>query len=229
MAGLFGLFWLLALATTTPFCFGANVTYDHRALVIDGRRRVLVSGSIHYPRSTPDVGADYWNSHFGYRYNFVCVYVMVFVIFFFFFVLGSDVAGLDTEIERRWIGCDRDLCFLEFAWTSSRPGDCLSSSSFFIDYFLLYLLRFSFLASSSCVRNEDLEIESQAPWLSLTSQLFGGKGESKATMGGKEFRFLLFQFLVRKSFELLASNYLLILVDYAFSMIVSGRIDLDLF
>lgn len=49
----FGFFWLLAV--TTPFCFGANVTYDHRALVIDGTRRVLVSGSIHYPRSTPDV------------------------------------------------------------------------------------------------------------------------------------------------------------------------------
>ncbi|CAN6284884.1 unnamed protein product [Urochloa humidicola] len=32
-----------------------NVTYDHRALVIDGVRRVLVSGSIHYPRSTPDM------------------------------------------------------------------------------------------------------------------------------------------------------------------------------
>ncbi|ESR62475.1 hypothetical protein CICLE_v10017808mg [Citrus x clementina] len=33
----------------------ANVTYDHRALVIDGKRRVLQSGSIHYPRSTPEV------------------------------------------------------------------------------------------------------------------------------------------------------------------------------
>uniref|UniRef100_A0A0E0CY77 Beta-galactosidase n=1 Tax=Oryza meridionalis TaxID=40149 RepID=A0A0E0CY77_9ORYZ len=33
----------------------ANVTYDHRAVVIDGVRRVLVSGSIHYPRSTPDM------------------------------------------------------------------------------------------------------------------------------------------------------------------------------
>ncbi|OEL14026.1 Beta-galactosidase 6, partial [Dichanthelium oligosanthes] len=32
-----------------------NVTYDHRALVIDGVRRVLISGSIHYPRSTPDM------------------------------------------------------------------------------------------------------------------------------------------------------------------------------
>lgn len=34
----------------------ATVTYDHRALVIDGKRRVLQSGSIHYPRSTPEVG-----------------------------------------------------------------------------------------------------------------------------------------------------------------------------
>ncbi|KAF8370157.1 hypothetical protein HHK36_031788 [Tetracentron sinense] len=33
----------------------ATVTYDHRALVIDGQRRVLLSGSIHYPRSTPEV------------------------------------------------------------------------------------------------------------------------------------------------------------------------------
>lgn len=31
------------------------VTYDHRALVIDGQRRILQSGSIHYPRSTPEV------------------------------------------------------------------------------------------------------------------------------------------------------------------------------
>lgn len=33
----------------------ANVTYDHRALVIDGKRKILISGSIHYPRSTPEV------------------------------------------------------------------------------------------------------------------------------------------------------------------------------
>lgn len=32
-----------------------TVTYDHRALIIDGKRRVLQSGSIHYPRTTPDV------------------------------------------------------------------------------------------------------------------------------------------------------------------------------
>lgn len=45
----------LAAAMTS---FAANVTYDHRALVIDGKRRVLISGSIHYPRSTPDMWPD---------------------------------------------------------------------------------------------------------------------------------------------------------------------------
>ncbi|KAJ0981532.1 hypothetical protein J5N97_009787 [Dioscorea zingiberensis] len=33
----------------------SSVTYDSKALVIDGQRRILFSGSIHYPRSTPDV------------------------------------------------------------------------------------------------------------------------------------------------------------------------------
>ena len=31
------------------------VTYDKKAVMIDGQRRILFSGSIHYPRSTPDV------------------------------------------------------------------------------------------------------------------------------------------------------------------------------
>lgn len=33
----------------------ASVSYDHKAIVIDGQRRILISGSIHYPRSTPEV------------------------------------------------------------------------------------------------------------------------------------------------------------------------------
>lgn len=32
-----------------------SVTYDRKSLIIDGQRRILISGSIHYPRSTPDV------------------------------------------------------------------------------------------------------------------------------------------------------------------------------
>ncbi|OAY28309.2 hypothetical protein MANES_15G055700v8 [Manihot esculenta] len=35
-----------------------NVTYDHRALIIDGHRRMLISGGIHYPRATPEMWPD---------------------------------------------------------------------------------------------------------------------------------------------------------------------------
>uniref|UniRef100_A0A6M2ELT5 Beta-galactosidase n=1 Tax=Populus davidiana TaxID=266767 RepID=A0A6M2ELT5_9ROSI len=35
-----------------------NVTYDHRALIIDGRRRMLNSAGIHYPRATPEMWPD---------------------------------------------------------------------------------------------------------------------------------------------------------------------------
>ncbi|XP_074556908.1 beta-galactosidase 8-like [Curcuma longa] len=51
-------FVLLILCHGLELSAAANVTYDHRALVIDGRRRVLVSGSIHYPRSTPEMWPD---------------------------------------------------------------------------------------------------------------------------------------------------------------------------
>ncbi|KAL9254475.1 Beta-galactosidase 12-like protein [Drosera capensis] len=33
----------------------ASVTYDRKAIIIDGQRRILLSGSIHYPRSTPEM------------------------------------------------------------------------------------------------------------------------------------------------------------------------------
>lgn len=34
---------------------GSEVTYDGRSLIIDGQRKLLFSGSIHYPRSTPEM------------------------------------------------------------------------------------------------------------------------------------------------------------------------------
>ncbi|KAG4952088.1 hypothetical protein JHK85_045955 [Glycine max] len=47
------------------FCFfasclssHASVTYDRKAILINGQRRILFSGSIHYPRSTPDMWED---------------------------------------------------------------------------------------------------------------------------------------------------------------------------
>lgn len=36
----------------------ASVTYDHKAIIINGQRRILISGSIHYPRSTPQMWPD---------------------------------------------------------------------------------------------------------------------------------------------------------------------------
>ncbi|XP_042514195.1 beta-galactosidase 1-like [Macadamia integrifolia] len=36
----------------------ASVTYDEKAIIINGQRRILMSGSIHYPRSTPEMWPD---------------------------------------------------------------------------------------------------------------------------------------------------------------------------
>lgn len=44
-----------------------TVTYDHKALIIDGKRRVLQSGSIHYPRATPDVSWSHSSSFLGFN------------------------------------------------------------------------------------------------------------------------------------------------------------------
>ncbi|KAF3327137.1 beta-galactosidase 6 isoform X1 [Carex littledalei] len=51
-------FSLVILFLNSHISNGDNVTYDHRALVINGVRRVLISGSIHYPRSTPEMWPD---------------------------------------------------------------------------------------------------------------------------------------------------------------------------
>nr|CAC44501.1 beta-galactosidase [Fragaria x ananassa] len=78
---------VVGVLATASYC--TTVSYDHRALVIDGKRRVLVSGSIHYPRSTPEMWPDliqkskdggldvietyvFWNLHEPVRgqYNF---------------------------------------------------------------------------------------------------------------------------------------------------------------
>lgn len=73
-----------------------NVTYDHRALVIDGHRRMLISAGIHYPRATPEMWPDliakakeggvdvietyvFWNGHEPVKgqYNFEGRYDLV--------------------------------------------------------------------------------------------------------------------------------------------------------
>lgn len=59
---------------------GGEVTYDGRSLIIDGQRKLLFSGSIHYPRSTPEVN----DLHSSESSSFL------FFFFFFFSVMGDD-------------------------------------------------------------------------------------------------------------------------------------------
>ncbi|XP_031486337.1 beta-galactosidase 1-like [Nymphaea colorata] len=49
--------WLFMLATLTGVVL-SSVTYDHTSIIINGQRRILISGSIHYPRSTPEMWPD---------------------------------------------------------------------------------------------------------------------------------------------------------------------------
>ncbi|KAL0739000.1 hypothetical protein Bca4012_015210 [Brassica carinata] len=51
--------FLSILCSSSLICsVKATVTYDHKALIINGQRRILLSGSIHYPRSTPEMWPD---------------------------------------------------------------------------------------------------------------------------------------------------------------------------
>nr|KYP43694.1 Beta-galactosidase 5 [Cajanus cajan] len=53
---------LLVLVFTVLFVgselIHCSVTYDRKAIIINGQRRILISGSIHYPRSTPEMWED---------------------------------------------------------------------------------------------------------------------------------------------------------------------------
>ncbi|KAJ1433408.1 Glycoside hydrolase, family 35 [Sesbania bispinosa] len=52
-----GKFFVLLLFLCV-FAVTASVTYDHKAILVNGQRRILISGSIHYPRSTPQMWPD---------------------------------------------------------------------------------------------------------------------------------------------------------------------------
>jgi len=48
--------FILCLVSTLLYgAVGSNVSYDGRSLIIDGQRKLLISASIHYPRSVPAV------------------------------------------------------------------------------------------------------------------------------------------------------------------------------
>ncbi|GKD21240.1 glycoside hydrolase, family 35, partial [Tanacetum coccineum] len=53
--------WLYLFCITLTLCIELTqciVTYDKKSLIINGHRRILFSGSIHYPRSTPEMWQD---------------------------------------------------------------------------------------------------------------------------------------------------------------------------
>ncbi|KAK9280727.1 hypothetical protein L1049_003615 [Liquidambar formosana] len=61
--GLMPVMWRLAVVVLVSWvCFCSSVTasvsYDQKALIVNGQRRILISGSIHYPRSSPEMWPD---------------------------------------------------------------------------------------------------------------------------------------------------------------------------
>ncbi|KAM7253331.1 hypothetical protein ACFE04_025949 [Oxalis oulophora] len=46
---------VMAIAAAATVVHGGEVTYDGKSLIIDGQHKILFSGSIHYPRSTPEM------------------------------------------------------------------------------------------------------------------------------------------------------------------------------
>ncbi|BAH94821.1 Os10g0340600 [Oryza sativa Japonica Group] len=49
---------LVVLAAAVAGVGCSIVSYDGRSLILDGERRIVISGSIHYPRSTPEMWPD---------------------------------------------------------------------------------------------------------------------------------------------------------------------------
>ena len=75
---------LVALvAELSPAPAAASVTYDHRSIIINGQRRILISGSIHYPRSTPEVNAASGSLLFSFSKIFFCLcwFIIKYLVF----------------------------------------------------------------------------------------------------------------------------------------------------
>jgi len=80
-------FLLHALILTVSLCTvqGGNVTYDRTSLIINGHHEILFSGSIHYPRSTPQVTSSHiYLVFFGSNLYSVLLLVCNIKVFLFF-------------------------------------------------------------------------------------------------------------------------------------------------
>ena len=57
------IYWTEVLVIASLACLytsslGANISYDSNAIIINGERRIILSGAIHYPRSTVEMWPD---------------------------------------------------------------------------------------------------------------------------------------------------------------------------
>lgn len=50
--------FFLSLFLGFKFTHSTEITYDNKGIIINGQRKLLISGSIHYPRSTPEMWGD---------------------------------------------------------------------------------------------------------------------------------------------------------------------------
>lgn len=53
-----GLFFIVCSFLLCAFSFATTVEYDTNAIIINGERRIIISGAIHYPRSTSQMWPD---------------------------------------------------------------------------------------------------------------------------------------------------------------------------
>lgn len=51
----FALLFCFSVILLNSYANAIQVSHDGRSITIDGKPRILLSGSIHYPRSTPEV------------------------------------------------------------------------------------------------------------------------------------------------------------------------------
>ena len=81
---------LVMVAGSTSFC-SADVSYDGRSLIIGGERKIIFSGSIHYPRSTPEVN----HSPLLFQYSSTNSFVVLLLV-----VVGT-ISGITRRIRER--------------------------------------------------------------------------------------------------------------------------------
>lgn len=65
---------VILLCAIFTFTSASEITYDGSSLMIDGERKLILSGSIHYPRSTAQVSAFSFKSSYYYCYFIWLIY-----------------------------------------------------------------------------------------------------------------------------------------------------------